>query len=352
MYRTDVSKPDHHGRTGVTIQQPDKCWSGYTLTWSRQTEHAQLVDMEGRIVHRWEYRQGMNWHFATMLPNGHLLVIPNHKAGQMLLELDWQSNPVWKHPSGSHHDCERLPNGNTLSVCHGRAHYPAICSRPMLYDYLLEITPDHQIAWEWHYATHEEQIRQLVEVPGPLEHYRDWPHINTVESLPDTPLGRADSRFKAGNVLFSPRHCHLIAVIEKESGDVVWAWGPGEILGQHQPTMLPSGNILLFDNGSGPPLRGYSRVLEIEPLSGKIVWQYQSDPPTEFWTPVGSGNQRLPNGNTLICAMNWDETGRVFEVTPAGETVWEYWNPEEQSLYRSERHAPELVEGLLKQYGE
>ena len=34
--------------------------------------------------------------------------------------------------------------------------------------------------------------------------------------------------------------------------------------------------------------------------------------------------RRLPNGHTLICeAMR----GRIFQVTPNGEIVWEYVNP-------------------------
>ena len=37
-----------------------------------------------------------------------------------------------------------------------------------------------------------------------------------------------------------------------------------------------------------------------------------------------SNAQRLPNGNTLICE---GDTGRLFEVTSAGELVWEYVNP-------------------------
>ena len=34
--------------------------------------------------------------------------------------------------------------------------------------------------------------------------------------------------------------------------------------------------------------------------------------------------KRLPNGNTLITESN---NGRAFEVTPAGEIVWEFFNP-------------------------
>ena len=34
--------------------------------------------------------------------------------------------------------------------------------------------------------------------------------------------------------------------------------------------------------------------------------------------------QRLASGNTLICEGAW---GRIFEVTPKGEILWNYINP-------------------------
>jgi len=40
--------------------------------------------------------------------------------------------------------------------------------------------------------------------------------------------------------------------------------------GQHQPTMLPNGHIMVYDNGTR---RGYSRVIELDPLSAEIVWE-------------------------------------------------------------------------------
>jgi hypothetical protein len=36
------------------------------------------------------------------------------------------------------------------------------------------------------------------------------------------------------------------------------------------------------------------------------------------------GAQRLHNGNTLVTEANF---GRLFEITPTGEVVWEYINP-------------------------
>jgi hypothetical protein len=43
-----------------------------------------------------------------------------------------------------------------------------------------------------------------------------------------------------------------------------------------------------------------------------------------FFSFMISGANRLPNGNTLITE---GATGRLFEVTPERETVWEYVSP-------------------------
>ncbi len=54
------------------------------------------------------------------------------------------------------------------------------------------------------------------------------------------------------------------------------------------------------------------------------VWSYKAKNPKDFYSSEISGAHRLPNGNTLICAA---VHGTFFEVTPQGETVWEYVNP-------------------------
>jgi hypothetical protein len=85
--------------------------------------------------------------------------------------------------------------------------------------------------------------------------------------------------------------------------------------------VLENGNILLFDNGV---YRKYSRVIEIDPRSGKIVWEYKGNPPESFFYVDRGAAQRLPNGNTLIVDS---AEGRVIEVTKSGEVVWEFYNP-------------------------
>ncbi len=49
------------------------------------------------------------------------------------------------------------------------------------------------------------------------------------------------------------------------------------------------------------------------------TWIYSPQP--SFYASHLSGAQRLASGNTLICN---GESGKIFEVTPEGATVWQY----------------------------
>ena len=114
-----------------------------------------------------------------------------------------------------------------------------------------------------------------------------------------------------------------------------------------------AGNFIIFDNGAWRTVDTCSSVPEINPYimddlgtldtayfnppdagyqpgatshnSNQVVWRYKSKVNTSFYSFYISGAQRLPNGNTMICS---GATGHFFEVTPAGEVVWEYINPE------------------------
>jgi hypothetical protein len=115
----------------------------------------------------------------------------------------------------------------------------------------------------------------------------------------------------------------------------------GQIIGQHHAHVIPkglpgAGHVLVFDNGGssgygaaspialtgvGVFARATSRVLEIDPVTLKVVWSYAS--PQFFSTNISSA-QRLPNGNTLVTE---GAPGRIFEVTEDRTIVWEYMNP-------------------------
>ena len=127
-----------------------------------------------------------------------------------------------------------------------------------------------------------------------------------------------------------------------------------QMIGQHHAHVIPkglpgAGNMMIFDNGGasgyGPPTgaapngtgifaRPTSRILEIDPVTLKLVWNYTSA--TFFATNI-SGAQRLENGNTLITE---GPDGRIFEVTNDGTIVWEYVFPlftPRNSVYRAYR---------------
>jgi hypothetical protein len=86
----------------------------------------------------------------------------------------------------------------------------------------------------------------------------------------------------------------------------------------------------------------FSRVIEVDPRTNALVWEYTDQSLFEFFSPYISSAQRLANGNTLICEGCH---GRIFEVTHEGEVVWEYVSPyfvNEQFYMRGFRDPAEL----------
>ena len=321
---------------GVTIYRPDKCYNGYTLFSFPYEVGVFLIDMNGNLVHKWNIRAIR----ARLLKNGNLLVVERRKGEKNVVkELSWEGELIWEYesPLGSaHHDVVRLENGNTLILLQEpmpeefrkKIKDPIRrSSRRILSDLVLEVSPTKKIIWEWHMYEHID-VNRYCKVCNPS----DWSHTNTVQALPENRhYDAGDKRFKPGNILLSPRNLSFIFIVDKNTKEVVWEYSgnyAGGLAGQHEPHMIEKGipgegNILIFDNGA-PPMRswthtGKSYVLEIDPVTEKIVWKYENG--EKFYSAFRSSAQRLPNGNTLICES---EGSRIFEVTPECEIVWEY----------------------------
>jgi hypothetical protein len=240
------------------------------------------------------------------------------------LEADWDGHVLWevRNPD-HHHDGIRLRNGNVLLVCYGvlpeelaarvRGGAPGT-EKPwgMDGDYLQEVTTDGRVVWEWRAWEHLDPVEDGI--PWPMDGRSAWTHANGVAEWPN------------GDLTVSFRNISKVITVRRRTGEITWKLGSPPVSGQHAPTPLANGNLLIFDNG---PHRfdeslPFSRVLEIELASQRIIWKYQERHPSDFFSPRISNAQRLPNGNTLI---NEGWFGRFFEVSPAGETVWEYVNP-------------------------
>jgi hypothetical protein len=61
------------GAGPLTYFNPTKVYPGYTLFSEMGNNNVWLVDMRGRIVHRWKMSRYLRGHYGVLLPNGHLL---------------------------------------------------------------------------------------------------------------------------------------------------------------------------------------------------------------------------------------------------------------------------------------
>ena len=372
--------------TGVTLYDPARAYNTFVFFGTQDDGLGQsyLIDMNGNEVHQWPQggspplllnpavTAGKMGHVLVQLstidpaPGDATPVRPAIFRNKTIGELDWDGHVVWqwgsKAPGGAarqHHDLHRLPNGNTLLLSNVIHPVPGFTLHEITDDAIYEVNARGEIVWRWLASEH---LQEFGFTPRELELVKDTKDPDYLHMNDMTPLGpnkwftQGDQRFDPQNIMVGSRNANFILIIEKKTGHVVWRLGPDyparsasrqkfpqpvdQIVGQHDPHLIApglpgEGNLLLFDNqgeAGYPPAAmqtiGGSRILEIDPVKKQIVWAYTGlDSDRAAWTfhsSFISNAERLPNGNTFIDeGMN----GRFFQVTPAGEIVWEYINP-------------------------
>jgi len=446
-------------------------FQGYTFFAPLSSSTTFLLDMQGRVVHRWPSAFGPS--AVYLLDDGSVLRsarLEDNKTFQgggicgRLERIAWDGSLVWEYELATedqtqHHDALPMPNGNVLlitweyryredvlAVGRDPAHVP---DKGLWPDAVLEIRPTPpkggEIVWEWHAWDHLVQdfdraldrYGSVPELPGRLDinyDHRDQPPLSEEErrrqeeleaqmravgyaggdeeeggdgakpAVPDPGRGpdwlhtnAIDYHPGLDLVLLSSPNLSEIYVIDHsttsdqaagtkggkrgQGGEILWRWGNPRNYGagtdadrhlffQHNAQWIDeglpgAGHVLVFNNGQERPGGEYSSVEELElPFDGQgftrapgkpygpsaPVWTYTAPDKASFYGSFISGCQRLPNGNTLICQ---GPEGRLFEVTPAGATVWEYWNElggdlksggggaDARAVFRAVRVAPE-----------
>lgn len=326
----------------VTLYDKDAACDGLNLYTSGDAPEARLIDMAGRSLARWRYplerfRPELYpseeipkleyFRRARLLPGGDLLAI---YEGLGLIRLSPRSELRWGYRGGAHHDLDLTGDSTGVWVLDREA-----TSRPELYadGAILEDFATELDLEDGHVRRKISILRAFERSPyagllARLPSKSDLLHTNTIERLDGT---HADAfpAFTADNLLISVLELDTVAVLDPAAEKIVWAQ-TGPFRKQHQPTLIAGGRLLVFDNRGLLPAE-LSRVVEIDPRSGALGWQYGGAGVDFFSRTLGTA-QRLPNGNTLITES---ENGRAFEVEPGGRKVWQFDSPHRAGPDRS-----------------
>jgi len=340
---------------GVTRHDPRLAYDGLTFMQGLFPEGVglRLVDMAGNIVHAWVLD------FFSIWPNPtHVIPKSTRPAGAMnyhtqgmwifadgsvvvnfaelgTVKLDGCGKILWTVDRRTHHAMTANPDGSFWIPVKGdvREIAPALLlpgiskevivqSHGWYEDRIMLIDRDGVILQEL--SVLKALIdggfdRNLFDVMTIAP--KDPTHINDIEVVTEALAARI-GRVEEGDLLVSIRNLHMLVVMDRQTGWIKWSH-TGPWIRQHDPDITADGQIEVFNNGGWGGTDG-SNILRLDPASGETRVIY---PPTDkraFYTRIMGTHQALPNGNRLITESG---AGRVFEVTPSGEVVWEYIVP-------------------------
>lgn len=318
----------------VTEYDPDRTFNGTTYFTSRDAKRILGVDLDGTIA--WDFISTDN--IAVGDANGFRYhegnVVYIFKKKPMMVRVEDKKILFDGPREEAHHSIIRTPH-DTLMFLAGDPFeidyppwYPVTCVQG---DVIKEIDLNtREIVWEWRLRDHVDPIehhnpdRRLYVGNGCL----DWSHGNTVKFFPDY---RFDGK-SYKTVLYNSAGLDTFWMIDYATGDVLWSCGLHGTLGQpsedeepifapaHEVDMVENNVFILYDNGSHRQVKA-SRALKlrVDPVAGEVqeIWSWTYPLMYDWW---GGDADELPNGNVLITNV---EHGRLIEVTPDGDIVWD-----------------------------
>lgn len=364
------------GKEGVVAISPGNAYGGYTVFTSSYAPKAWLVDMEGNVVHEWHVPFEKAWpkpdHIAMevpahlrlinrlyLYPNGDLLVIyigvGSTPFGYGMAKVDKDSNVLWTYDRKVHHDAAVDTKGSIYTLTHqirnqtkkGLEHIGPGYFEDFLV--ILDQSGNVRKRISFYDAFYDSPFRfyltELERRPAFDATEGDLLHPNTVELVTKEVAGKAPM-LKEGHVLVSFRNTSLLAILDPVSETVTWAgFGPWHL--QHDPRFLPDGTVVMFDNFGHFGEGGQSRVIRVSLETGGILWQYTGTKESPVFSAYHGSVDPLPNGNVLVTESLG---GRIFEVTPEKEIVWDYrspWRVDDEgvskvpALFRGRRYSAE-----------
>ena len=377
----------------------DEAFDGYVLF--ENTANTYLINNCGEVLNTWVGINQTDNHTkftvdGTMMYiknnavyevdwNGNVVNLVTHGDPDLLLE----------------YESILLPNKNYLCVAR-RAFtisqfmaegYDPGFALPSQVDVVVELDrTTGEIVWEWNIIDHVIQQRDpnmnnygiLSENPQLINtdavNTVDW---NFTESFM---INGMDYNPELDQIVLSVRKIGEIVVIDHSTtteeaagstggrygkgGDILYRWGNPMNYGrgtaddrilyfQHNPNWVTDGphkgKVIMFNNGLARPNTSidYSSIpmittpvdenghytiddeLAFEPAVPQINYD-RNDTDTQFFSGYTSGAEVMPNQNIYVTL---GQEGKLFEINPQGEVVWEYLVKWDDYIFRSEKYS-------------
>lgn len=322
----------------------------YTLYTSTHDTIARLIDAHGKEVHKWSLHYNEIFkdtsHILTigklkdkyfylrdfhLYGNGDIVLMISASGvtpwGMGFVKLDKNSNVLWSYTGYVNNDFDIGDDGIIYAIEHERETVKPDKVREVFLPFL----EDHIVMLD-NYGREQKRI-SLIEAldqspyAALLNRFEDDGHGDPTHSNSITYIKKDNPNvpwMRKGNLLISIRNLNSFLVLNPTTEKITHVADlPSRM--QHDIDITNDGNLLLFDNQGGLHGSRYTRILEVNPLTQKTIWEWDKDAKgQEMLSDFFGEQQRYDNGNTFIV---YAEKGQLFEITPEGSVIWAYNTP-------------------------
>lgn len=346
----------------VQIYDSTKVCDGYIYWTDYKTCH--IMDNKGKVLFNF------SGNLISFFYNKEAIVAQIDKK---LVAYTKDLDVLWKYPTFSHHEMTVTPDDNVLLLSYG---HNKINHTIILFDYILCFNSSGKLLYKWSTFDHRQELLSFMmkdedifrynkrgltdpdsllfkmapdlQISGmePNTNNREFFHMNAIKVIGENASENKDPIFSKGNIILS--FCNyndslssFLAIVDPVNYKILWHYVMKNGKQMHTPSMLPNGNILVYVNANSPT--DSSSIIEINPLTKKIVWCYSEKFPNPERRFIKGSCQRLPNGNTFISNNN----GYIYEVTADKIIVRQWLISGEKALYRAFLYPREKLKWLV-----
>ncbi|MEM8699531.1 MAG: arylsulfotransferase family protein [Pseudomonadota bacterium] len=338
--------------------QPEKAQPGLTLIGAVGADAKNaftVVEADGTEIHKWAIDWFEIWPDADqsrmpkeLLPNRHPGVVTHGfhvtQAGEIVFNFEYLStvklnacgDVMWKLDNRGHHFVtpdydDDLWVGEVVKHENWQEFPYQNYRMPVREDSIVELSPEGEAKRTFSMIDlyHRNDLHGLMTASSTLLEgtwaTRDVHHLNDAELFP---ADMVEGFFKRGDMILSPRNDNTVLVFDTETMEVKHHF-QGRLVRQHDPDFTSGNSYIVFDNHNRLREGGAqrSRILEVTvDDNGNTIGVEEllrGPNAVDFFTAVMGWQQPLANGNMLV-VVSFD--GRILELTPEGEAVWEFRN--------------------------